>query len=558
MDVIQFERLAKAGKLDEAAAIYRGPLLDGHGVRDSAFEDWILVERTRLHDLAVDLLNRFAVSQSDDAAIATAQRLLQLDPGREETHRLLMRLYAAAGQRAQALRQYEHCRDILQRDLQAKPDTETERLHRQIHSETLPAPETRASVAKADQEFPKDVKPSIAVLPFANLSGDPAQEYFSDGITEDIITELSRFRSLFVIARNSSFQYRAQAVDVRRVARELGVGYVVEGSVRTVGDRLRISAQLIDAATGSHVWAERYDRDLNDVLAVQTETAQAIAAVAGARTDHAERTRAMRLDSSDLRAYHHHLRGRELLHRYRRDTNQRAQVELEAAIRLDPSLAEAHADLSSVHVNNRMLGWVADRAGALATGFALARQAVDLDERSARCRRALALAHLFRREFEDAGLHYEIGIDLNPNDARQRAMYGFYLTAVGRIDEALQQFGIMARYDPRDELYFPWVRGIALFSARRYEEAIASLKQVTNPGSEVRGWLVASLAQAGRIKEATAALADYLSFAESDMAVFPGRRLGDWTDFWHGAIEYRDPKDFDHLFDALSKAGLPP
>src|SRR5262245_39642778 len=143
VDAVQFERLAQAGKLDEAAALYRGPLLDGHGVRDSAFEDWILVERTRLHDLAVDLLDRMVASQSGDAAITTAQRLLQLDPAREETHRLLMRLYASTGQRAQALRQYEHCRGILQRDLHANPDDETERLYCQIQHETYPPPATQ-------------------------------------------------------------------------------------------------------------------------------------------------------------------------------------------------------------------------------------------------------------------------------------------------------------------------------------------------------------------------------------------------------------------------------
>jgi TolB-like protein len=400
-------------------------------------------------------------------------------------------------------------------------------------------------------------KPSIAVLPFANMSGDPAQQYFSDGITEDIITELSRFRSLFVIARNSTFQYRDQAVDVRRVGRELGVQYVVEGSVRIAGERLRISAQLIEAGTGNHLWAERYDRDVGDVLAVQAETAQAIAAVAGARTEHSERARAMRLDSSNLRAYHHHLRGRHLLNRYRREAYQQAQIELESAIRLDPGLAEAYADLSRVHHNNRMLYWVADRAGALATAFALAQRGVSLDERSGPCRRALGLAHLARREHDDAGLHFETGLELNPNDTSVSGIYGFYLTAIGRIEEALRQFDIVAGRDPRDEVWIPWVRGIALFTGHRYEAAIRSLKQVADPCTEVRGWLAASLAMAGRTAEAKAALDDFLRLAESDMAVFPGPRLRDWEDYWHGAIEYRDQKDFDHLFAALKKAGWP-
>src|SRR5262245_58852137 len=203
VDALEFERLAKAGQWQAAAALYRGPLLDGHGVRDGAFEDWIRVERTRLHDLAVDLLERFATSQSGDAAIAIAQRSLQLDPAREATHRLLMRLYSAGGQRAQALRQYEHCREILQRDLQAKPDAETERLYREIQREAVPPLATPPThTAPGPTTLLKD-KPSIAVLPFANLSADPEQQYFSDGMTQDIITELSRFRSLSVIAWDS-------------------------------------------------------------------------------------------------------------------------------------------------------------------------------------------------------------------------------------------------------------------------------------------------------------------------------------------------------------------
>src|SRR5262249_5254261 len=156
--------------------------------------------------------------------------------------------------------QYEHCRDILQRDLEAKPDTETECLYRQIQNEAMPAPATRTNAAKPDPASPPDNKPSIAVLPFTNMSGDPEQEYFSDGITEDIITELSRFRNLFVIAPNSSFAYKGKSVNAGIVARELGVQYVLEGSMRRAGNRVRITAQLVDTASGNHVWAERYDR----------------------------------------------------------------------------------------------------------------------------------------------------------------------------------------------------------------------------------------------------------------------------------------------------------
>jgi Flp pilus assembly protein TadD len=166
------------------------------------------------------------------------------------------------------------------------------------------------------------------------------------------------------------------------------------------------------------------------------------------------------------------------------------------------------------------------------------------------------LAHLFRREHDDAGLQLETGMEINPNDSRVRAIYGFYLSAVGQHDEALRQLDIVAAHDPREEMWIPWVRGIAFFTAQRYEAAIRSLKQVANPNTEVRGWLAASLAMNGRTVEAKAMLDDLLRLAESDMAVFPGRRLRDWEEYWHGAIESRDQKDFDHLFAALRKAGM--
>jgi TolB-like protein len=343
VDAIQFERLANAGKFDEAAMLYRGPLLDGHGVRDDAFEDWILIERTRLHDLAVDVLERCAASQSGEAAIATLQRLLRLDPAREETHRLLMRLYYAAGQRAQALRQYEHCREILQRDLQAKPDTETERLYRQVQNETRPISAIATNTAKPDTVPPPDSKPSIAVLPFANMSGDPEQDYFSDGITEDIITELSRMQWLLVIARNSSFIYKGRVVDVKQVGRELGVRYVLEGSVRKAGGRVRIAGQLIDASTGASLWAERFDGALTEVFDLQDQVATSVVGAIAPRLEKAEIERSKRKPTESLDAYDYYDEALRLFNE---------------AIMRDPNFALAYARAAHCYSYRKANGWL--------------------------------------------------------------------------------------------------------------------------------------------------------------------------------------------------------
>jgi TolB-like protein len=380
VDALEFERLAKAGKWEEAAGLYRGPLLDSHGVRGDAFEDWVRVERTRLHDLAVGVLERLAGSQSAEAALAAAQRLLVLDPAREETHRLLMRLYAAAGQRAQALRQYDHCRDVLHRDLQARPDAETERLHRQIQNETTPPPPARTSVATTEPASPLENRPSIAVLPFTNMSGDPAQDYFSDGITEDIITELLRFRSLFVIARHSSFAFKGSATDVRDVGRKLGVRYVVEGSVRRAGNRVRVTAQLVDAEGGNHVWAEHYDRELADIFDLQDEVTRQIVVNIAPRLQAADYSSAKRRAPEDMRAYDHYLQAKMLIDAPRGISDlELGREHCDRAIEIDPGYARAHAYRSSSYVVGHALMEIGDFAEWQALALAGAERAVELD-----------------------------------------------------------------------------------------------------------------------------------------------------------------------------------
>jgi len=399
-------------------------------------------------------------------------------------------------------------------------------------------------------------KPSIAVLPFTNMSGDPEQQYFSDGVTEDIITELSRFRSLLVIARNSSFQYRGKDIDVRRVARELDVDYVIEGSIRRLDDHLRITAQLVDARTGNHVWAERYNRNMQDVFALQEEMAHSIAATVGGRVEAVRRDHAVRADPATLKAYDLVLRAKALAFKYSKHANEQSRAFTQKAIEIDPSSAQAHAYYGYSHFIEYVAHWVVDREHSLALAYEFGKKAVALDEDDIEARWKFGQVLLARGEFEEARVHFAKGLELNPNDTEAQCEFALYLDCIGQHNAAIEQYDLAKRLNPFDPSFIPWLKGIAYFGARRYGEAIALFNQIIEPINEVNGWLAASYAQAGRIAEAKAKLEEFLRGAERDMAVFPGRKLKDWGPYWQGAMWYRDQRDFDHLFAALHKAGL--
>ena len=414
-----------------------------------------------------------------------------------------------------------------------------------------------ASDAPSSEPLPLPDKPSIAVLPFTNMSGDPEQEYFSDGITEDIVTELSRFRSLFVIARNSSFTFKGQAVDVTEVGRRLGVQYVVEGSVRKAANRVRVTAQLVEAETGNHIWAERWDRELEDIFAVQDDLVQTIVSTVGGRIDAVGKARAIRKSEAHLRAYDFYLRAAAAEDGNTKQDYQRARQYLERAIELDPGLALAHHHLSLVNFLEWMAHWVDDRDKAFADAMNAAKTAIALDDTDSRIHCQLGMLHLSRRAFDEAGQIFEKAIRLNPNDFKAIGLYGLYLAAIGNPEQAIEQFDQAVRLNPLEPSWIRWLRGIACFTAERFDDAIADLRSIREPINEVRGWLAASYAQAGRLDEARTMLEEFLRIAEDDMAVYPGRKLDAWEAYWHGAIEYRDQKDFDRLFDGLRKAGMP-
>jgi TolB-like protein len=567
VDAAKLQRLAGESALDslvQATALYRGPFLDDLVVSDRSFEEWQLMERQRLRELCERALARVMTdalsAKSLSVAAEAAKQMLTLDPLNEQGYRTLMLVHA---DEAQALRLYETLRERLHRELGIQPEPATGELYDAIRrrragtAATEPAGNpSPTNVLKEQVDSALAAKPSIAVLPFSNLSGDPAQQYFSDGITEDIVTELSRFRTLFVIAPNSSFQYRGNAPDATVIGRELGVRYLADGSVRRAGDRLRISARLIDATSGAHVWADHFDRDAADILAVQDDIARAIATTLGYRVEAAGRERALRFSPGALSAYDLVQRSEALFLRFTRQDNTEARSLAERAVALDPKSTLAHTQLGWTHCLDYISSWVEDREASLASAFAMAQRAVLLDEDDCRARWLLGNMHIYRREFDEARAQLRKAIALNPNDVEARAIYGFLLIAVGEADAALEQFDIAKKQNPFEFNWVTWYRGIALFTARRYEDAIAMLKQVHNPNNETRFWLTASYAAAGHIAEARATLDEFLARAQQEMAVFPGRSLADWEPQIHAAIEYRDPAEFEHLRAALRTAGL--
>jgi len=397
-------------------------------------------------------------------------------------------------------------------------------------------------------------KPSVAILPFANLSGDQAQDYFSDGISEDIITELSRFSELFVIARNSSFQYKGKAIDVRQIARELGVRYLLEGSVRHADERVRISAQLVDAQTGAHRWAERYDRRIEDIFSVQDEVAQTVASVLSIQINRAEADRALLKPPTTWEAHDYFLRGNaaltRFLSRFTLDDLNDARALLQRSIDLDPSYARAYAVLASTHLDAYLTG-VNDEyrtQAALDRAFALARTAVEIEPGLPLAHAHLADVHLFRREYDDALATWGRVFELNPNFTDFR--YGRALNFSGKFGDGLAAIKRHLRLDPFAPMGARLHLGIAYLGQKNYAEALASFREVVTRAPEFglgRMALASTYALMGHMNEAREQITELLRIDPTCTVAKVARFR-----------TFRDPKDGAHMLQGLLQAGLPP
>jgi len=408
-----------------------------------------------------------------------------------------------------------------------------------------PAAAAPAATPAAGLAREKVDKPAIAVLPFNNMSGDAGQEFFADGITEDVITELSRFRDLFVISRNSSFKYKGRAVEVQKFARELGVQYVVEGSVRKLGNRVRITVQLIDAETERHVWAERYDRDLQDIFAIQDEVTSSIVATLPGRVEAASRDRAARKTTDNMAAYECVLTGKVLHHRSNRADNARALALLERAIALDPNYAHAHAWRACVLGQTWVYNWCADREATQQMVAAELQIALSLDDNDSDVHRILAAVNLYLDNPEQCLYHQQRALSLNPNDDLIVVQQGEILTWHGQAEQGIAWIQKAMRLNPYHPERFWSHLGRAYFVARRYREALDAVKRVSTPDAVLLSFIAACHARAG---EAEAARARALELRERSPSFSLDEVLA--------TLHYRQPSDLAHHVESLALAGL--
>jgi TolB-like protein/cytochrome c-type biogenesis protein CcmH/NrfG len=403
--------------------------------------------------------------------------------------------------------------------------------------------------ASSRAPLPLPERPAVAVLPFTNMSGDPEQDYFSDGISEDIITALSKLRWFFVIARNSSFIYKGKSVHMKQIADELGVGYVVEGSVRKRGDQVRITAQLNDVGTGSHIWAERYDRSLADVFAVQDEITEAIVAAIEPQIYAAENFRAQRKAPDSMDAWDLVMRALSHYWRVTRQDNVVAQALLEKAISIDPNYGQALGVLATSYTFGSHMGW-ADVAKVTPIAERAARAAILADSEDPWAHHALGNVYLFARRFDDSLAEFELALRLNPNFSLAQGYYGLALAYCSRGREASIAAQRALRLSPRDpySAIYSGIAAYAQFVERNYEEAMRLAREAIRERSDFVGGhrvLTAASAMAGDSRAAKTALEELRRAQPSISLAWIAREM-----------PIKEGVDREHYLEGFRRAGL--
>jgi len=405
-------------------------------------------------------------------------------------------------------------------------------------------------VSEENAAPPLPDKPSVAVLPFDNMSGDSEQEYFSDGITEDIITALSRSPWLFVISRNSSFAYRGKMIDIRQISRELGVRYILEGSVRKAGNRIRVTAQLIDGSVGSHVWAERYDGVLEDIFGLQDQISQQVVASILTQIQMYVGEKSKRPEHSDVITWDLLARGWKLFYELTNESLAEAERIFRKAVSIAPTSCNAHHLLASTLIHRAQMGYIADKEAGVSEAYQMAKRAIELDESNEYAHWGLGFIQLWRRNHDLAIAELKRAIELNPNCSLAFGSLGTVLSYSGEPDESIKNNEIAIRLNPRDISIFFRYSGLAMahFVAGRHSEAVQWARKCIHRKPIWRvahAVLVTSLAQLDLLEEAKAAVVNYLE------------NIPDETITELRQLPFKYDNDAYRFEEGLRKAGMP-
>jgi len=562
LDVAKFEHLvtdASPRALKRAAALYKGDLFDGFSLKEDSFEGWARIERERLRQLASDALSKL-IAHCDEVGdtarcVETAVRLLNLDPLREAAHRILMRAYAAQGRTASALKQFETCRDILKRELGVEPEPKTVALYRELRRQRADTRQDEDDTLLQIADIPLlPDGPSIAVLPFTVMGADPEQEVFADGISEDIITALSKIPNLLIIARHSAFTYKGKSVDVKQVGREQGVRYVLEGSVRKAGSRVRVTAQLIDAHTGMHLWADRYDRELEDIFAVQDEITREVVLALDVNLSGGEQVRLWSSGTNNLEAWECVRLSADLSNRGSIETRSEAVRLVNRALDLDPNYAFAWVVKGWGYQHKSDQGLLGkdteeERRAALESAVECEQKALELDPTSADAYATLALCYLAKKDYDKTVSVVEKAIALAPNNSQILAICAAALNKSGQPERSLDLVKRAIRLCPVYPYWYLYVLGTACRLLHQNESAISAfeegIKQNAKDVSLYVG-LASALGEMGREKDAQKPISEILRLKpEFSIKTYAA------------GLSYKDPTELTRFEDGLRKAGLP-
>jgi len=587
-DVVNFHQLmASATKesLEDALKLYQGDLLASLEIRDSVWQEWITLEGESLRSLAVEalrcLIDHYAAGSQPEQLIEAGRKLVELEPFQEEGHRAMMRGYTEGNQRGMALKQYERCRELLQRELDISPDKATQDLFSQVKTGDIGVAQTERrsasnhqfvsrfsiqpsnEVATVLEELPRTAphtnKPSILVLPFVNLSDDREQDYVARGVTDNIIVALTRFRELFVFAHKTSVATDAMIQTPADAHKQLGARYAVDGSVQKTKDRIRVTARLIDVQTGQHLWAQAYDRDLDNLLAVQDEISELVVNSLVGSVEETDYRRALEKLPKQLAAYDYVLKGRVVLNRnrYTQEGEFEARDHFNEALDLDRNYAPAYAGLAVSYSNELHCNWCKQPEQALSALEEYAGKALELDNLNVMARYSLACMYYFRGEHERANLEIEHAITINPNDYHIVCAKAWFMTYSGHLQEGVQCSIDAMRTNPYAPEGCLETIGLAEYLSGNYQQALLAFGKAEYNSMFKLAGMAACYAQLGRPDEAAQVSQEFIAISkggtpESDQT--PGEH---WHSYWNRLYKFKDSGDRQHLLDGLRKAGIP-